>query len=72
MRLTTLNLVKRYFNERIAELSGTEAEATPDLINGLITQLEEYDYAIDEHGMAEHCPEEYRDEIVAWLRVEYA
>ena len=52
-------------------MSGTEDEATPELINGLITQLAEYDYANDEHGMAEHCPEEYRDEIVAWLRGEY-
>ena len=71
MRLTTLNLVKRYFNEKIAEVKGTEDEATPELINGLIKQLAEYDYANDEHGMAEHCPEEYREEIVAWLREEY-
>ena len=71
MRLSTLNLVKQHFSERINELAGTEDEATPELINSMITQLEEYDYDTDEIGISEHCPEEYRHEIVAWLRGEY-
>ena len=71
MRLSTLNLVKQHFSEKINELAGTEDEQTPELINGLITQLEEYDYDTDADGVSEHCPEEYRHEIVAWLRGEY-
>ena len=53
MRLSTLNLVKQHFSEKINELAGTEDEQTPELINGLITQLEEYDYDTDADGVSE-------------------
>ena len=74
MRLTTLNMLKSKFAAKLTELDLSKED-----IENMIAGIESLDYndpeLIDpETGVntsQENVPEEYRDELVAWLREEY-
>ena len=68
MRLTTLNKVKGFYMEKIAELGDYTSQQMEDFIAG----IESIDYDDEENSdIEEIMPREYRNEIVAWLRAEY-
>lgn len=68
MRLTTLNKVKGYYMEKIAEFGDYTSQQMEDFIVG----IESIDYDDEEYSDIEKImPREYRDEVVAWLREEY-
>ena len=68
MRLTTFNKIKSHWANKISSV-----EYTSEDIENICTSIELLDYNDPTYTdlMEEVGPEEYRNELVAWLREEY-
>ena len=68
MRLTTFNKIKSHWANKLKDV-----EYTSEDIENICTAISELDYNDPTYDdlMEEVGPEEYRDELVAWLREEY-
>ncbi len=68
MRLTTFNKIKSHWANKLKDV-----EYTSEDIENICNAISELDYNDPKYDdlMEEVGPEEYRDELVAWLREEY-
>ena len=67
MRLSTFNKVKSHWTNLFAKVDPDDTA----MKESIIANLESWDYTDENNSYEEDCPEEFRDELVAWLRGEY-
>ena len=67
MRLSSFNKVKSHWTNLFTKVDPDDTA----MKERIIANLESWDYTDENNSYEEDCPEEFRDELVAWLRGEY-
>jgi len=66
-RLSTFNKVKSFWANKL----GKRGDVSREDLEKFIAFWESADYTKEGNQYFKECPEQYRDEFVAWLREEY-